>query len=78
MPPDLCDVSAKGEWARLGVEESQERTAYITLAQHKQMQKDVIFLGCKVHSLERNKLLLEDFSALVEGLGFQGREKKLK
>lgn len=47
MPPDLCDVKAEGEWELLGVEESQERTEYITLAQHKRMQKVLFFLAVK-------------------------------
>lgn len=47
MPPDLCDVNAEGEQAWLGVEESQERTEYIALAQHKRMQKMLFFLAVK-------------------------------
>lgn len=74
MPPDLWDVNAEGEWACLGVEESQERTEYITLAQHKHMQKMLFFLAVKSTLWEETSFCWKTSLHLLKG--WASRAKK--
>lgn len=57
------------------VEEVRKGPKSITPAQHKQMQEMLFSLAVRSTLWEETCFCWKDFSELVGGLGFQGREK---